>query len=309
MAPDGSPFRPLYDDKIMFNGQPIALVVAETSEIARFAASLVRVEYESEAHVTDVFRQRDAAVPVKATSPEGAMFAPPKPRGDAAKALAAAAVRHDGRVLCPDRAPQPDGALRRDGHRRGRRQVHGIRQDPGRAERATLSVRRVRHEARGCARHVAVHGRRVRLRAASAVRGGAGHAGGAGAAALRPGGADSAADVRVGLSTRDDSAHRARRHDRRNAGGDHARCDHRDLAIRRLLSAGDGLVRPALQMRKREVRAPARSPGSADLVRHARAERGAWRVCARIRDGRARGRAQARSRRIAFAVLLGPRPA
>src|SRR5262245_19269984 len=29
VAPDGSPFRPLYDDKIMFNGQPIALVVAE----------------------------------------------------------------------------------------------------------------------------------------------------------------------------------------------------------------------------------------------------------------------------------------
>ena len=55
VAPDGSPFRPLYDDKIMFNGQPIALVVAETSEVARFAASLVRVEYESEAHVTDMY--------------------------------------------------------------------------------------------------------------------------------------------------------------------------------------------------------------------------------------------------------------
>ena len=45
VAPQGSPFRPLYDDRIMFNGQPIALVVAETSEIARFAASLARVEY------------------------------------------------------------------------------------------------------------------------------------------------------------------------------------------------------------------------------------------------------------------------
>ena len=56
VAPDGSPFRPLYDDKIMFSGQPIALVVAETLEVARFAASLVRVEYEREAHVTDVYR-------------------------------------------------------------------------------------------------------------------------------------------------------------------------------------------------------------------------------------------------------------
>jgi xanthine dehydrogenase YagR molybdenum-binding subunit len=39
----GSPFRPLYDDKILFSEQPIALVLAEEWEIARFAASLVRV--------------------------------------------------------------------------------------------------------------------------------------------------------------------------------------------------------------------------------------------------------------------------
>src|SRR5437773_1676777 len=39
-APEGSPFRPLYDDRIMFSDQPIALVIAEEPEIARFAASL-----------------------------------------------------------------------------------------------------------------------------------------------------------------------------------------------------------------------------------------------------------------------------
>jgi len=40
VAPEeGSPYRPLYDDRIRFSGQPIALVVAEESEIARFAAS------------------------------------------------------------------------------------------------------------------------------------------------------------------------------------------------------------------------------------------------------------------------------
>src|ERR1700748_577139 len=44
VAPEGSPSRPLYDDRIWFNGQPVALVVAEEPEIARFAASLVRVE-------------------------------------------------------------------------------------------------------------------------------------------------------------------------------------------------------------------------------------------------------------------------
>src|SRR5262249_52858142 len=64
VAPDGSPFRPLYDNKVMFDGQPIALVVAETSEAARHAASLVRVEYEKAPHVTDLHRQRDVTIPI-----------------------------------------------------------------------------------------------------------------------------------------------------------------------------------------------------------------------------------------------------
>ncbi|HXA69561.1 MAG TPA: xanthine dehydrogenase family protein molybdopterin-binding subunit [Stellaceae bacterium] len=102
VAPIGSPFRPLYGDRIMFSGQPIALVVAETSEIARFAASLVRVEYEKEAHVTDVLSQRDAAIPVKPpTNPIEALFTPPKPRGAPERALAAAAVRHEAEYYVP----------------------------------------------------------------------------------------------------------------------------------------------------------------------------------------------------------------
>jgi xanthine dehydrogenase YagR molybdenum-binding subunit len=102
VAPDGSPFRPLYDDKIKFNGQPIALVVAETSEIARFAASLVRVAYEEEPHHTDAHRLRDATTPIKApTNPFEALFTPPKPRGNAERAFAASAVRHEGEYYVP----------------------------------------------------------------------------------------------------------------------------------------------------------------------------------------------------------------
>jgi xanthine dehydrogenase YagR molybdenum-binding subunit len=101
-APAGSPFRPLYDSRIMFNGQPMALVVAETSEIARFAASLVRVEYEKDAHITDVYRRREAATPVKPpTNPIEALFTPPKTRGRPERALAAAAVRHAGEYYVP----------------------------------------------------------------------------------------------------------------------------------------------------------------------------------------------------------------
>src|SRR5262249_50454043 len=66
VAPAGSPFRPLYDDKVIFDGQPIALVVAETSEIARFAASQVRVEYAKEPHVTNFRQQLDATIAVPA---------------------------------------------------------------------------------------------------------------------------------------------------------------------------------------------------------------------------------------------------
>jgi xanthine dehydrogenase YagR molybdenum-binding subunit len=102
VAPDGSPFRPLYDDRIWFSGQPIALVVAEEPEIARFAASLVRVQYEKEAHVTDLHRRRDSAfaLQIAANSAENPM-APPKPRGAADQALAAAKVRHRAEYYVP----------------------------------------------------------------------------------------------------------------------------------------------------------------------------------------------------------------
>ena len=43
-SPKGTHFAPLYDDEILYSGQPIALVVAETFETARYAATLIRVE-------------------------------------------------------------------------------------------------------------------------------------------------------------------------------------------------------------------------------------------------------------------------
>ena len=101
-APAGSPFRPLYDDRILFNGQPIALVVAETSEIARFAASLIQADYDQAPHVTDIRRRLDQSVPPpQAKDPLDAVFLPPKPRGTPDRALAAAAVRHEGEYYVP----------------------------------------------------------------------------------------------------------------------------------------------------------------------------------------------------------------
>jgi xanthine dehydrogenase YagR molybdenum-binding subunit len=102
VAPEGSPFRPLYDNRIWFSHQPVALVVAEEPENARFAASLVRVEYDQEGHVTDLHRQREAAVPLEPpANPAEIPFAPPKARGAAEQAFAAAAVRHRGEYYVP----------------------------------------------------------------------------------------------------------------------------------------------------------------------------------------------------------------
>jgi xanthine dehydrogenase YagR molybdenum-binding subunit len=95
---EGSPFRPLYDDKIRFSGQPIALVLAEEWEIARYAASLVRVEYENQAFATDLHKERDRAFVVKK---------PEKPRGDAEKAYAAADVRHEAEYFIPTEYHNP----------------------------------------------------------------------------------------------------------------------------------------------------------------------------------------------------------
>ncbi len=97
-APDGSPFRPLYDGKVAFSRQPVALVLAEQAEIARFAASLVRVEYEAETPITDLHRQRNQAFAL----PDGAFaMRSAKPRGDAEKAIAAAEVRHQAEYCTP----------------------------------------------------------------------------------------------------------------------------------------------------------------------------------------------------------------
>jgi len=95
---EGSPFRPLYDDRIRFSGQPIALVLAEEWEIARYAASLVRIEYEKQAFATDLYKQRDEAFVVKK---------PDKPRGNVKKAYAAADVRHEAEYFIPTEHHNP----------------------------------------------------------------------------------------------------------------------------------------------------------------------------------------------------------
>lgn len=68
-AADGSPFRPLFNDRILYSGQPIALVVAEDLPLARYAGSLIQVEYEVEPHCTDLHAALDRMHPAPAELP------------------------------------------------------------------------------------------------------------------------------------------------------------------------------------------------------------------------------------------------
>lgn len=56
-APAGAPYGgrlPLQDDKVCYEGEPIAVVVADTLDQARDAAALVQVDYETHAKATDL---------------------------------------------------------------------------------------------------------------------------------------------------------------------------------------------------------------------------------------------------------------
>src|SRR4051812_21283947 len=51
--PSGRPLMPFQDDVVRYHGQPIAVVIAETPEQARYAAALVKASYHQEKAVTD----------------------------------------------------------------------------------------------------------------------------------------------------------------------------------------------------------------------------------------------------------------
>ncbi|MET0847730.1 MAG: xanthine dehydrogenase family protein molybdopterin-binding subunit [Pseudomonas sp.] len=84
---EGSPFRPLYNDRVLYSGQPLALVVADNLELARHAGSLIEIEYETDAHQTDLLSLQGEAHPAPAELP--------KPRGNFQAEFAGAAISLD----------------------------------------------------------------------------------------------------------------------------------------------------------------------------------------------------------------------
>jgi xanthine dehydrogenase YagR molybdenum-binding subunit len=96
-AAGGSDLSILQDDRIHWNGQPIAVVLAETQEQADHAVSLIRVAYETQPAVT-AFEQAKA----QGTEPAAFQGEPLKQEiGDAEAALAAAPVKVDATYRTP----------------------------------------------------------------------------------------------------------------------------------------------------------------------------------------------------------------
>ena len=87
----------LQADGVAWPGQPVAVVVADTFERARHAASLVKVTYEASPAAITLAAERG-----KAYTPEKVMTDPAEVRvGDAVAALAAAAVKVDAAYTTP----------------------------------------------------------------------------------------------------------------------------------------------------------------------------------------------------------------
>ena len=58
----GQPLRVFYNNKVYSNGQPIAMVVADTLERAQYAAGLVKVKYSPEKHQTEFESNKNRAI-------------------------------------------------------------------------------------------------------------------------------------------------------------------------------------------------------------------------------------------------------
>ena len=229
----------MQDDVVHYAGQPVALVVAEEYEQAQYAASLVRLSYETAPSITTIDQGRDQAYEARAAVR----------RADARRGTSAATSRppwrsaeRAGRGRLPDgRQPSQPARGPVDGRRVGRRPADAPRVDPGHPRHAADG---------GPAARPADRPRPGRSR--QFVGGGFGVQGDGvaerdahrdGRAARRPAGeadAHPAADVHVQRAPRGaGAAHHARRRRGRAADRDPAReaVDH--LAVRRLGRAGD----------------------------------------------------------------------
>jgi xanthine dehydrogenase YagR molybdenum-binding subunit len=96
----GERLHVLQDDRVSHQGQPLALVIAESLEQANYAATLVRVSYASETGATDIARVAPV-LPTQQKTDQAERRPPETRRGDPEGALAAAEVKVDQSYVIP----------------------------------------------------------------------------------------------------------------------------------------------------------------------------------------------------------------
>jgi xanthine dehydrogenase YagR molybdenum-binding subunit len=96
-AAGGDDLPVMQDDRIRWNGEPVAVVLAETQEQADYARSLIRTAYAAEPAVTD-FEEARAAGTQQASFMEGPLH---DEAGDVDAALASAPVKVDATYSTP----------------------------------------------------------------------------------------------------------------------------------------------------------------------------------------------------------------
>jgi xanthine dehydrogenase YagR molybdenum-binding subunit len=96
----GERLHVLQDDRVSHQGQPIALVIADTLEQANHAATLVRVTYAPDTAATDMSRV-EPVLPTRQQTDQGERRPPETRRGDPEGALAAAEVKIDQTYVIP----------------------------------------------------------------------------------------------------------------------------------------------------------------------------------------------------------------
>lgn len=85
--PQGQGFLPMQDDRILYAGQPLVLVVADSADQAEYAGTLVKIDYRAEPHsVFDAETSKQAVVPPPLYFPISSLV------GDPEKGLTAASV-------------------------------------------------------------------------------------------------------------------------------------------------------------------------------------------------------------------------
>ncbi|MFF0014903.1 xanthine dehydrogenase family protein molybdopterin-binding subunit [Streptomyces sp. NPDC005374] len=101
----GSSRMPMQDDEIHYEGEPIAIVLAQTLEAAEYAASLVRADIESKPFVAHPGGERAGAVVPRESG--YLSHGTDAEKGDVEGAVAGAQARHTGTYVQPSRHHNP----------------------------------------------------------------------------------------------------------------------------------------------------------------------------------------------------------